>query len=108
MTVEPFELADSIARGHAGDAVPLPPTATPRSSPIPNILISAYAEPACHLRHRRASMRRDGAGADQGHNRNLALPRALSGLCTRWRTGPWWPGALPRIFERAVPGRLAP
>ena len=110
MTVEPFELGGiSIARGHAGDAVHRRRQPRPRAVRRSRTFrYRPYAEPASRLRHRRASMRRDGAGADRGRNRNLALPRALSGLCTRWRTGPWWPGALPRIFERAVPGRLAP
>ena len=110
MTVEPFELGGiAIARGHAGDAVHRRRQPRPRAVRRSRTFrYRPYAEPASRLRHRRASMRRHGAGAARGRDRDLALPRALSGLCARWRAGARRPGALPRIFERAVPGRLAP
>ena len=71
---------------HAGDAVhrrrqprsrPVHRSRTPRHRP--------HAEPASRLRHRRASMRRDGAGAARRRDRDLALPGAVSGLRARRR-----------------------
>jgi cytochrome P450 len=42
---------------------------------------AANRDPGQFADHRRASMRRDGAGASRGRDRDLAIPGAVSGLC---------------------------
>ena len=53
-----------------------------------------------------ASMRRDGAGAARGRDRDLAIPGAVSGLRAERPAGARRPRPLPRIFKRAVHGRI--
>ena len=82
MTTEPVELGGiALAGGHAGDAVHR------RREPRPRAIRRSgksrrrpHAEPASRLRHRRASMRRHGAGAARRRDRDLAIPGAVSGL----------------------------
>ena len=64
------------------------------------------AEPASRLRHRRASMRRDGAGAARRRDCDLAIPGAVSRLRAQRSARARRPGPLSRIPERAVRGRL--
>ncbi len=63
-----------------------------------------HAEPASRVRHRRASMRRDGAGPARRRDRDLAIPGAVPRLRAEWRAGARRPRPLPRIFESAVRG----
>ena len=93
---------------HAGDAVHR--RRQPRSRPVRRPRKPRYrphAEPASRLRHRRASMRRDGAGAARRRDRDLALPGAVSALCAERRAGARRPGPLSRFPERAVQDRAS-
>ena len=81
----------------------LRPPAIPRSG---NARYRPDAEPASRLRHRRPSMRRDGAGAARRRDRDLAIPGAVSDLRAERSAGARRPRPLPRIFERAVRGWL--
>ena len=107
MTVEPFELG----------GIAMPP-----GTPVTLCIGAANRDPAQFADPERFDIGRTpnrhlafGTGAHQcagmalarleGDDRDLALSRALSGLCTRRRAGARRPGALPRFFERAVRGR---
>ena len=109
MTTEPVELGGiALAGGHAGDAVHR--RRQPRSRAIRRPgkpRRRPYAEPASRLRHRRASMRRDGAGAARRRDRDLAIPGAVSGLRAERRAGARRPRSLSRLLERAVRGWLS-
>ena len=100
MTTEQVELGGvTLAAGHAGDAVHR--RRQPRSPAISgsrNLRHRPHAEPASRLRHRRASMRRHGAGAPRRRDRDLAISGAVSGLRAGRRAGARRPRALPRIF----------
>ncbi len=65
-----------------------------------------HAEPAPGLRHRRASMRGDGAGAAGRRNRDLAVSGAVSRVHARRRAGARRTGEVSRVFECAVSDRL--
>ncbi len=106
MTTEPVELGGiALAGGHAGDAVH-----RRRQSRSRAILRSRkprhrpHAEPPSGVRHRRASMRRNGAGAAGRRDRDLALPGEVSRLRAERRAGARRPGAVQRVFEGAVRG----
>jgi hypothetical protein len=59
-------------------------------------------QPAPRLCHRRASMRRHGAGAARRRHRDLALSVAVSGLCTERSAAARRPRQVSRISESAV------
>ena len=66
----------------------------------------ADAEPASGVRHRRASMRRHGAGASGGGDRDLSVPGALPELFRERRAGAGRTGAISRFSERALCDRV--
>ena len=107
MTIEPVELGGvDASRRHAGDAVHR--RRQPRSAAIfrsGTPRHRAHPEPASRLRHRRASMRRHGAGAARRRDRDFAISGAVSGLRAERRTGARRPRAVSRVPERAVRGR---
>ena len=91
------------ACGRLSDAVhrrsqPRPP-AFQRSRPA---RYRPHPEPSSGVCHRRASMRRRGAGAARRRDRDLAIPQAVSRLCLERCADPRRQGALPRIFARAL------
>ena len=104
MTTEPVELGGiSAPGGDAGNALhrgcqSRPPaiyrSGKPRHRP--------HAEPPPRLRHRRAPMRRDGAGAAGRRDRDLTIFGAVSGLRVERRTRARRSRAVSGIFERAV------
>jgi cytochrome P450 len=101
MTVEPFELG----------GIAMPP-----GTPVTLCIGAANRDPAQFADPERFDIGRTpnrhlafgtgahqcAAGAARGHDRDLALPRAISGLCARRRAGARRPGALSRLSERAV------
>ena len=90
-------------RWYAGDAVHW--CRQPRSQAVRRSGASRHrphAEPASRLRHRCASMRRDGAGAARGRDRDFAIPGAVSRLCAEWLAAARRPRPLSRISECAL------
>ena len=89
--------------GHAGDAVHRRRQSRSRAiCRSRGLRHRPHAEPASRLRHRRASMRRHGAGAARRRDRDLAIPGAVSGLHAERHAGARRPRALPRLSERAL------
>ena len=110
MTTEEVELGGvTLAAGHVGDAVHR--RRQPRPRPIHRsgkFRHRPHAEPASGVRHRRASMRRDGAGPARRRDRDFAIPGAVPRLRAERRAGARRPRAFSRILEGAVRGRTRP
>ncbi len=104
MTTERVELGGiTLAAGDTADAMHRRRQSRPRAICRSRAARHwPHAEPASGLRHRRASMRRHGAGAARRRNRDCAIPGPVSGLHAERHAGARRPRALPRLSERAL------
>jgi cytochrome P450 len=98
-----FESSNQLGNRITVEPVELGGTALPAGTPSRH---RPYPEPPPRLRHRRASMRRNGAGAARRRDRGLAIPGAVSKVCAERRAGARRAGAVSRVFEGAVRYRL--
>jgi Cytochrome P450 len=71
-----------------------------------NLDIGRSPKPASRVWHRRASMRRDGAGPARRRDCDFPIPGAVSRLRAERTAGARRPRSLSRILERAVRGRI--